>query len=146
MEYRIKGDKDKMKVKCIKCEKAKELTQEELQEAGEFVEKRKLRAVGFLKVLSLDLRDVCTNGKEHVWEFEPSFDKEIHALAADVKNTKDVIVASEKEIIEYEKVINEMTTKMDVAKQRSIFNGDKSLGLLEKMKTIAWISDESLWT
>ncbi len=137
-----------MKLKCIKCEAVKELTGEELKEVGEFVEKRKLKAVGFLKVLSLDLREenLCTNGKSHVYEYDSDFDKEIHKLAADIKTAKNNLKASESEVVECERVINEMTLKMEAAKQRSIENGDKTIGLLEKMKEIAWIGDETLWS
>lgn len=137
-----------MIVKCVKCEKVKELDSSELQEAGELVEKRKLKAVGFLNVLSLDLREenLCKIGKSHQWEFEPGFDKEIHAVSKEVKNIKDVISTSEKEIKECEKAIEEITIKMDVAKQRSIENGDKAIGLLDKIGEIAYIKDESLWT
>jgi len=124
----------------------KELTGEELQEAGEFVEKRKLRAVGFLKVLSLDLRDLCTNGKEHAYEYDSSFDKEVHVLAKDIKDAKDIVKTSEQEVIECERIIAETTAKADVARQRSIESGDKSLSLLNKLGEMAYIKDESLWS
>lgn len=137
-----------MRIKCLKCEKVKELDKAELQEVGEFVEKRKLRVVHFLKFLSMDLREdnLCTNGKNHEYEFESSFDKEIHALAADVKGAKAIVAESEKEILECERIIAEITAKAKEAEKRSIENGDKTIGLLEKMKTIAWIPDEALWT
>lgn len=135
-----------MQVKCLKCEVVKGLSTEELKEAGEFVEKRKLGGVGFLKVLSLDLREPCINGKEHIFEFEENFDKEIHKLAADVKTAKAVVIDSEKEIAESEKAIEELNAKIEAAKQRSVENGDKTVGLLEKMKEIAWIGDEKLWS
>lgn len=135
-----------MQIRCIKCDVVKGLSTEELKEAGEFVEKRKLKAVGFLKILSLDLREPCTNGKEHVFEFEENFDKEIHTLAADVKTAKGVVKASEAEVVECERIIAEANARAELAKQRSIENGDKSLNLLEKMKEIAFIPDEELWT
>lgn len=135
-----------MRVKCVRCEKIKELNTDELKESGEFVQTRKLGAVGFLKVLSLDLRDVCSNGKEHTWEYEPEFDKEIHNLAANVKTAKSIIKTSEDEILECERIIAEATARAELAKQRSIENGDKTDELLEKIREIAWIGDESLWS
>jgi superfamily II DNA helicase RecQ len=104
-----------MKIRCLKCEEWKTLTTEELKEVGEFVKGRKLRAVHFLKYLSMDLRNPCSNGKEHVYEFEESFDKEIHKLAMDIKNSR-------------------------------IKNTGNIGELLNKMREIAWIPDETLWS
>lgn len=137
-----------MRVKCLKCQKLKELTSEELQESGEFVQKRKLGAVGFLKVLSLDLREdsLCANGKNHEFEFEEGFDKEIHELAANIKGAKSVVVASNAEEVECLRIIGEVTLKMEAAKQRAIENEEKTTKLLENMKEIAYIPDEGLWS
>lgn len=137
-----------MRIRCLKCQIVKELTKEELLESGEFVEKRKLRAVGFLKVLSLDLREdsLCTNGKNHEWEFEESFDKEIHELAANVKNTKSIVVASKAEEVECDRIIAEMGAKREAAIKRAAENGTKVEELLGNMKEIAFIPDETLWS
>lgn len=145
-EHIFKETNINMKIRCVKCEKVKELDSSELKEAGEFVEKRKLRAVGFLKVLSLDLRDVCTNGKEHVWEFDPGFDKEVHDLAKEINITKGIMTSSEEEEAECINIIDEATARKEAATQRIIENGEKKKKLLEDMKTIAWIPDESLWS
>lgn len=137
-----------MIVKCMKCEKVKELTGEEMREVGEFVVRKKLRAVHFLKFLSMDLREdnLCTNGKNHEYEFDPRFDKEIHELAKVIKDTKDVMTSSEEEEAECIRIIEETITRKDVATARIIENGEKKQKLLENMKTIAWIPDETLWT
>jgi hypothetical protein len=135
-----------MIVKCIRCEKQKELSPEELKESGEFVQTRKLGAVGFLKVLSLDMRETCSNGKNHEWEYEPEFDKEIHSLSTDVKAAKSVVKASEDEILECERIIVEATARAEAAKQRSIESGDKACELLNRIGEIAYIPDERLWS
>lgn len=134
-----------MKIRCMKCEIVRELTKEELQETGEFVEKRKLRAVGFLKILSLDMRELCNNGKNHEWTFEDGFDKEIHSLAAEVKTTKGVVTAAQAEEIECARIIAETTAKMEAAKQRVIENEAVAHNLLSKMGEISYIKDETLW-
>lgn len=149
MEHRInkkRRQRYKMKVKCLKCEQVKELNSSELEEVGTFVENRKLRAVGFLKFLSLDMRELCKDGKEHQWEFEQEFDKQIHILAKDVKDTKGVVNSSKAEEIECLRIIEEITAKREMAKQRIIENEAKTQKLLENMKEIVYIKDETLWS
>jgi hypothetical protein len=137
-----------MKIKCLKCEKVKELTPEELQEVGEFVEKRKLRAVGFLKVLSMDLREenLCTNGKNHEFEFEKSFDNDVHLVAKNINDASSNIVSSEKEIVECESKIAEFIAKKEAANKMK----DEQKVLLDKgkeiLKEIAYIPDPKLWS
>lgn len=137
-----------MKIRCIKCEQVKELNSSELQEVGTFVESRKLRAVGFLKFLSLDMREgnLCKDGREHQWEYDEGFDKEVHMVAKNCNNAEKGILDSEKEVSEYELKIGELIEKRDIAQK--VIETQKEL--LDKgreiLKEIAWIGDPKLWS
>lgn len=135
-----------MKIRCIKCEQVKELNQEELKEVGTFVESRKLRAVGFLKFLSLDLRQVCKDEREHQWEFEESFDKDVHLVAKNCNDAEKETLDAEKEAAECEIKIAEFTAKKsDAIKnkeiQKQVFEKGKEI-----LKEIAFIPDPKLWS
>lgn len=135
-----------MKLKCIKCEKIKELSSEELKEVGEFVLGRKLRAVGFLKFLSLDMRELCEDGKNHEWEFESEFDKEVHQLSTHLVETRKIKEDIMNKIDEYEESIKEYQEKIEVGKKKneecaSLIEGDK-----EKLRNIVYIDDPGMWS
>lgn len=136
----------RLKVRCMVCEICKELTPDELKENGEFVQTRKLGAVGFLKVLSLDMRELCKAGKPHQWEFEEGFEKEIHTLAKEIKDTKINIAKLDNSIEEYKKLIEDTKAKLEDIEQKDIEEERKVEELLEKLKEIAYIGDETLWS
>lgn len=135
-----------MKTKCVKCDLIKELNQEELQEVGKFVEGRKLRAVGFLKFLSLDLRDICNDGREHQWEFEPEFDKEVHLVSKNCNDAEKGMLDAEKEVVDCESKIAELIGKKETAQKTKETQKDMLEKGKEKLKEIAWIADPKLWS
>lgn len=135
-----------MIVKCMKCDKIKELTKEELEEVGKFVEIRKLRAVGFLKNLSMDLRDPCKDEKEHQYEFTPEFDKEVHMVAKNCNDAEKGTLDAEKEMNDCELKIAELIGKKEAAlekrnQQKLLFEKGKEI-----LKEIAFIPDPKLWS
>lgn len=135
-----------MKMKCLKCNDIKDLSVDELKEVGEFIESRKLRGVAFLKYVSMDLRNPCKDGKEHQYEFEEEFDKEVHLVAKNINDADKKIWDCEKEINDCDTKIAELIVKKEeVIKikeiQREILNGGK-----DKLKEIAWIPDPRLWS
>lgn len=135
-----------MKLKCMKCELIKELSKEELEEVGTFVLNRKLRAVGFLKFLSLDMRDLCKDQREHQWEFEPTFDKEVHSVAKEIADAIAVVTASVLEQQECDRKIAEFNKRKDEAKAKENESEQTKSAAEVKLKEIAFLPDASLWT
>lgn len=135
-----------MKVRCVKCEIVKELTPEELEESGEFVLQRRLRAVHFLKYLSMDMRDLCKDGRNHEWEYENEFDKEVHQVSAHCIETEKVKVATTNYIDEYRRIIVEYETKRDDAVKKVEECADTIMEDKKKLKEIAYLDDPGLWS
>lgn len=135
-----------MKLRCVKCEIVKDLAQEELKESGEFILNRRLRAVHFLKYLSMDMRDLCTDGRNHEWEFEGEFDKEVHQVSAHCIETEKAKSATVSDIAEYGNIIKEYETKRDNAIKKVEEYADVIMGDKNKLREIAYIDDPKLWS
>ncbi len=135
-----------MKLRCMKCEKVKELSSEELQEVGEFVLGRKLKAVHFLKHLSMDMRNPCNDGREHEWEFEESFDKEVHQVSGHCNETEKIKVDKTNEISECSRIIKEYEDKRDAAMNVVGVCDNTIMSDKKKLKEIAYIDDPGLWS
>lgn len=135
-----------MKVFCIKCEKIKELSREELEEVGEFVLKRKLRAVHFLKHLSMDRRELCNDGREHEWEFEQEFDKEVHQISAHCNETEKIMVDKTNEFSECSRIIKEYEDKRDAAMNVVGVCNNTIMSDKKKLKEMSYIDDPGLWS
>lgn len=135
-----------MRLKCIKCEIVKNLTPEELNESGEFVLQRRLRAVHFLKYLSMDMREICTDGRNHEWEYESEFDKEVHQVSAHCIETGKVKNTAESDISECGRIIKEYEEKRDNAIKKVEECVDTITGDKNKLKEIAYIDDPGLWS
>ncbi len=135
-----------MKVKCIKCELVKELDTEDLKEVGEFVEYRKLRAVHFLKYLSMDLREVCKDGRNHEWEFEEAFDRIVHEISARCNETEKVKIDKTNEISECGKIIKEYEDKRDAAIEKVEVCANTIMADKMLLKKVAYIDDPGLWS
>lgn len=134
-----------MKLKCEKCDKIKELNQEELKEVGEFVIIRKLKAVHFLKHLSMDMRELCNDGREHQWEFEESFDREVHQVSAHHSEAEKVKVDKTNEVSECGRIIKEYEDKRDAAVKKIEESADNMMQDKMKLKEIAYVGDPGLW-
>lgn len=135
-----------MKIRCLKCEQVKELNSSELQEVGTFVESRKLRAVGFLKFLSLDMRELCSDSREHQWEFESEFDKEVHLVSKNCNDAEKGILDAENVAHECELRIAEFMATKDVAYKVKETQKDVLEKSKQKLKDLAWIPDPKLWS
>lgn len=134
-----------MIVKCIKCEQVKDLNKEELEEVGKFVEDRRLRAVHFLKYLSMDMRELCKDGRNHEWEFEDTFDRIVHEISARCDETEKVKIGKTNEISECGKIIKEYEDKRDAAIEKVEVCANTIMADKMLLKKVAYIDDPGLW-
>lgn len=79
----------KMQVKCLKCADVKELSSEEIQELGKYINDKKLKGEDYLGKINLDVGYTCKNDEKHKYTFVEAFDDALHEKAEIIE--KDVV-------------------------------------------------------
>ena len=89
---KIENEKNKMKIRCVKCKLEDTLTEEDIKLLAYVVKRynHKPSPNDYTAVLSI-IKGSCTDDKKHIFIFDESFDK---AIADVLKEYKDAIVAN----------------------------------------------------
>ncbi len=100
-----------MKLVCIKCKKERELTEEEIKESAEFINKKNMKAMTILKYWNLADGEIC-DGREHRYGFDKEFLNKITEKVQKTKETTSMINKNNTEVSDIEKRINELNNRM----------------------------------
>lgn len=97
-----------MQVRCLKCAGKRELSDEETQDLGKYIDSKKLKGIDYLEKISLDAGYTCKNDTKHKYTFVEGFDDTLHEKAEIIDNDTIEIESTEKNIANLDEQIKKM--------------------------------------
>ncbi len=103
-----------MIVKCIKCKKVEELSQEEIEYLVNIAKKYtdEVSPNDYTGILSI-IKGKCTDGKKHIYVYDETFSKHVADLIEEHKNLCDNNASKEKELSDTIQKIEELKNEIN---------------------------------